>query len=491
MKHMRTQSILLIATLAFSGAGCARMFGSYDVAPNGLASSEYRLRNMLASGQATSAFESFGRKEPNDDVLRALYRGVLAYYAGSYEESAAVLDTAATLADDRITKSISRSALSLVSNDNVLPYEPGRTERLLIPYYGALARVRMGDRSGAAVEARRLSSLLQKYHDDKRDIEPELAATLRYVAGALFEANGDAGDADVAYRNAIALDSLFTLPADPIGADSGTVVVVLEQGFVAHRVEQGVSVMLLGEEIDAITGDSDNKAAAAAFVAMRIVRRASYQGQYYYDRPARGSMLYVPAPNVWELPYEPKPRTKCRTVEIADSATDSSSEKKTECREIESLPYMLKVAWPVYHADNRPQGARLLMSADTVDFMHAADVSRGVVEDFENERTLIVARTIARGTAKLALAKGAERSLEEKHEAAAKIVGLLGNLGGVLTERADTRSWHLLPSGITVVRVRLPAGAHDFAIELGGRTVALKAVDVRAGGVTVVPARAW
>jgi uncharacterized protein len=490
MKQMRAQYMVLIATLAFSATGCARMFGSYDIAPNGLASNEYQLRSMLASGQATSAFESFHRKAPEDEVLRALYRGVLAYYAGDYEESAATLDTAATLADDRVTKSLSRSALSLVSSDNVLPYEPGRTERLLIPYYGALARVRMGDLSGAAVEARRLSMLLQRFQDDGREIDPQLAATLRYVAAAMFEANGDAGDADVAYRNAVAIDSLLMFDAVQAGADSGTVVVVLEQGFVAHRVEQGVSVMLLGEEIDAITGDGENKGAAAAFVAARIVQRAAYRDQYYYDRPARGTTLYVPAPKVWELPYEPKPRVKCHKVESTDSSANSS-EEKTECKEVESLPYMLKVAWPVYQADTRPEGARLLLSADTIDFMRAADVSRGVVKDFEDERTLIVARTIARGTAKLALAKGAERSLEDKNEAAAKIVGLLGNIGSVLTERADTRSWHLLPAGITVARVRLPAGKHDMTIEVDGRTVALHDIEVTAGGFAVVPARIW
>jgi uncharacterized protein len=490
MKQMRAQSMLLIATLAFSSVGCARMFGSYSVAPNGLASSEYQLRSMLASGQATSAFESFHKKAPDDEVLRALYRGVLAYYAGDYAESAATLDTAATLADDRVTKSISRSALSLVSSDNVLPYEPGRTERLLIPYYGALARVRMGDMSGAAVEARRLSLLLQRFQDDGKEIDPRLEATLRYVAGAMFEANGDAGDADVAYRNAFAIDSLLAYTAEPAGTDSGTIVVVLEQGFVAHRVEQGVSVMLLGEEIDAITGEGDNRGAAAAFVASRIVQRAAYQDQYYYDRPARGSTLFVPAPKVWELPYDPKPRMKCHKVESNDSSSNSS-EEKTECKEVESLPYMLKVAWPVYHADARPQGARLLVSADTISFMQAADVSRGVVKDFEDERALVVARTIARGTAKLALAKGAERSLEEKNEAAAKIVGLLGNIGSVLTERADTRSWHLLPAGITVARVRLPAGKHDMTVEIDGRTVALHDINVSAGAVSVIPARIW
>ena len=173
--------LLAVAALLISSVGCARLFGSYDIAPNGLATSEDQLRHMLASGQAAAAFAGFGngRGAPSDDVLRALYQGAIAYYARDYAESAGILDVAGMLADDRVTKSISRSALSLVSNDLILPYEPGRTERLMIPYYAALARVGMGDIEGAAVEARRLSLLLQMHSDDDDQLDPPLEATLR------------------------------------------------------------------------------------------------------------------------------------------------------------------------------------------------------------------------------------------------------------------------------------------------------------------------
>src|SRR5690606_22504966 len=211
----RIARLLAVAALLLSSAGCARLFGSYDIAPNGLAAKEDRLRHMLAAGQAASAYDAFGEswKPPEDEVLRALYQGVLAYYAGEYEESARVLDIAGTLADERYTKSLSRSALSIVTNDLILPYEPGRTERLMIPYYAALARLRLGDVEGAAVEARRLSMLLQLYDDDSDPLDPALEATLRYVAGAIFEAHGDWNDSDVAYRNAVALDSSLARPA--------------------------------------------------------------------------------------------------------------------------------------------------------------------------------------------------------------------------------------------------------------------------------------
>jgi hypothetical protein len=142
------------------------------------------------------------------------------------------------------------------------------------------------------------------------------------------------------------------------------------------------------------------------------------------------------------------------------------------------------------------QRARVVAGAEEVSFTTAADISRGVIADFEAERALIAARTIARGTVKLALTKGAERKLEEKNEAASRIVGLLGNISNVLTERADTRSWHLLPTAISIARVALPAGSHDVAVEIsnaGGGTGLLSTgpITVQPGILTIVPVRAW
>lgn len=499
--------LLAAAALLLSSAGCARLLGSYDIAPNGLETSEDRLRHMLATNQAPTAFAGFGSAHdaPDDEVLRTLYRGIIAFYARDYAESARVLDIAGELADDRVTKSISRSALSVITNDLILPYEPGRTERLMIPYYAALARLGMGDVEGAAVEARRLSLLLQLHGDDEEPLDPALEATLRYVAGAVFEAYGDHNDADVAYRNAAALDSALAMPTESSAA-AGSVVVVLEQGFVAHRVEQGVSVLLLPEEMDLIAnGDGDEKSSALAFVAARALRFAT-ETPYFAQGPYRRSTLYVPAPEDRSLIPRRRPKVVCRTVADESGSQGDSvravpvrssrTERREDCREesidIDDTPYLLKVAWPVYHAESRAlAGAHVIGGADTVVFGGNADLSDGVVSDFRSERALVIARTIARGAAKLALTKGAEQKLEEKNEAAGALIGLLGNIGNVLLERADTRSWHLLPAGISVARVTLPPGEHRLSIEVGSRTVELEPVTVRTGEVKVVTARVW
>jgi hypothetical protein len=146
----------------------------------------------------------------------------------------------------------------------------------------------------------------------------------------------------------------------------------------------------------------------------------------------------VAAEAVADSAREGQPRT------VADRHVRECVEREEE---IEGLPYLLKVAWPAYRADYRPtRRARLTVADETVSFGTTADLSRGVIADFESERALIVARTIARGTAKLALTKGAERSIEDKSE----VAGMARRPARqhrqpVLLERADTRSWHLLP----------------------------------------------
>jgi hypothetical protein len=337
------------------------------------------------------------------------------------------------------------------------------------------------------------------HSDDDEQLDTSLEATLRYLAGALFEAHGDRNDSDVAYRNALALDSTLAVPPTPATSATGSVIVILEQGFVAHRVEQGLSVLLLPEEVDLIAnGESDERSGALAFVAVRTLHEAA-RSPFLHEGLHRPTTLFVPPPEDPSLIPRRRPKVVCRTVEepansngTASSKTESRQECTEEEPELDELPYLLKVAWPVYRTDSRAiQGAQLIGAGDTIRFQGNADLSRSVVSDFQAERALIVARTVARGAAKLAITKGAEKKLEGRNETAGKIIGLLGNLGNALLERADTRSWHLLPAGISIARVQLAPGEHSLSIAAGGRTIALEPVTVQPGAVSVVSARAW
>ena len=45
-----------------------------------------------------------------------------------------------------------------------------------------------------------------------------------------------------------------------------------------------------------------------------------------------------------------------------------------------------------------------------------------------------------------------------------EVAGTIANVGASLLERADIRSWHLLPQEITLMRVRASAGVHNLQV---------------------------
>jgi uncharacterized protein len=122
----------------------------------------------------------------------------------------------------------------------------------------------------------------------------------------------------------------------------------------------------------------------------------------------------------------------------------------------------------------------------------SALVSAAVRQDFEQERAGMLARAIVRASAKMVVTRQVEKTVGEKEEAAGRVLGMLTNLGTALLEQADTRSWHLLPAEIGLVRLSLPAGEQPLALELsGGEVLDLGRVDVRPGALAVVATRLY
>lgn len=478
---------ILVAALPLSG--CAATFGGYDVAPNGLPREEDALREALAY-EADRVYREVvdgERPLPDDDLLRLLYAGTAGYYAGSWRDGSRLLDLASYLADDRVTFSLSRQALSLVTSDRALAYTPARTERLMIPYVASMMYLQAGDVDGAAVEARRIEALLDQLDAEvPADSIPDDSRFLHYFAGCVFEAAKDWNAADVAYRRAGALAEAVGIAIDrdlEPGVDSvGDVVVLVERGFVPHRVEQSVVVVLPPAQVALLTeGSAGEKAAAAVEAAIRILAAASHvhgdRSGFYHDRGYDSQVHLEP----W-------------------SGDDCAPQRRVcdDGEEVEGEPYLLRISWPVLHQEpSAPAPLRVRAGTVGVDAGARLDLAAATRRDFDAERAAILARTVARAAAKVALSASVEESVKEKDEAAGKLLGILTNIGTLLTERADTRAWHLLPGSISLVRLRLPTGTHELALEVdpgGGeryRSEALGRVHVRPGSTTFLSTRLW
>lgn len=460
----------------------------------GLTQSDYLLRRSLALGAFDSAATLVSQGAPlapDDELLASLYLASTSYYGRRFDRSGASFERAAILADERFTKSVSKNLLALVTNDNRLPYEPGQTERLMIHYYGMLEYLQRQDAEGAAVEARRLSALLESYDSRRDSIDVRTRALLNYLAGATFEAAGEKNDAEVSYRVARALvgDSTLPFPVRPrrssltssSGSDTrggggattgkrakaapqktGELIVVVERGYVAHRVPRLVLVPITSTEMEQLGGKPEETLAAALVITARTVAYMSLQ---------RDQLLW-------------RNDDDGRAVTVRDTVT---------------VDYLLPVAWTSFQRPYRSPW-RAVVAVDSLASQPigiAADLSDAVANDFRRSRAGMLTRGIARAATKLAIAKSAESAAEKKHgEIAGSLTRWTLDAVNVLTERADTRQWRLLPGEISVVRLTLPAGRHVLGLDYasgGGqvRRIGLGETEVRAGMLTFATVRIW
>lgn len=455
--HRYAMSRCALVVVLTATTGCATLrstLAGYDTGENGISRSQQRLRNAIAAGDYVIAM---GWKE-NDHLLETLNVGIASYYAAEYARSGAALDTAALLADDRITTSLSKDALSMVTNDLARPYQPGRTERLFIPYYGMLAYAKLGAWEDAAVEARRLAGLLAQYAVDRDDGERSLHAALYYLTGAVFERAGNRGEAEVSYRAAHALS--FAFPDSVLIGDStgqGDLLVLVERGFVAHRTTASIDMYL---------GDSDRDSLAESDAARRrtVERMASASSTWGSD-----------------IGHSSAAR---RDVPEWMGFTSGHHHDDDD-------GHYLTIAFPVLRSSAAPWGGAMRLTADEqpipgAQLVVAVDDARAA--DERRDRVSIATRAIARAAAKFVVTKAIR---DRKGEAA----GTVAELTAALLERADVRSWHLLPQQLTLVRVRLPAGTHDVRLLIGGvddiRTVDLGHIAITAGAVSIAPTRLW
>jgi len=126
-----------------------------------------------------------------------------------------------------------------------------------------------------------------------------------------------------------------------------------------------------------------------------------------------------------------------------------------------------------------------------------ADLAGALAAEFRGGQVGRVARTLLRAVAKQAAADALAEGVGEEDEGVGEVLGTAASIFAAAVERADTRSWHLLPARISVLRLRLPPGEHRLALELdtpgsrGERRVELGPVTVGRDRPTVVSHRVW
>jgi len=454
------------------------------------------LRHYVMAGHADSAvqlLDAASRVRPRDELVRQLQLGIVYHYAGKWEASNAAFEWAEAEAQNRFTRSLSQQAGQLLLNDGVVDYVPPPAEMALLPYYRMLNYMALGSTDGALVEARKSSEWLARLSDRKDPCVGD--GFVHYLAGLAFRGAGERGDALVSYRNAersfgacaakdeaaapewlgaelyrVAMDAGVRSVADSAAeqyrlahfamepdASSAQLVVFVENGWVAHRAGEALHVPIFKDELEAASGG--NTADVAARVLARLAGNAqeqAYWGEAFDDNPL---------------------------VQAATAAEGG---------------YVMRLAWPGYRleAADAPR-VRVVVDSQAVDAPVVEDVSAAMLRRWQADRPGVFTRMVGRGLVKLAATREVERAATRKDETAGWIAGRVLNLAGNLLERADTRSWSLLPNRISVARFTLPAGEHAVRLEVlddaGGvaQTMELGRVTLQPRGTLVLNRRVW
>lgn len=146
-------------------------------------------------------------------------------------------------------------------------------------------------------------------------------------------------------------------------------------------------------------------------------------------------------------------------------------------------PLMFSLAVPKFVKRSLPV-ARVVLSSDasTATSEVVEDVN-GIAEKSFNDRLPII---IARGLARMVVKNAA--SQEAKKQAGSNpLFNLVADVATNASERADTRTWSLIPGNVLMARLSLPAGKHNVTATyygVGGNvldTREFKNVEVKAG----------
>jgi hypothetical protein len=367
----------------------------------------------------------------------------------------------------------------------------------MVPYYRMLNRLAVGDRNGSLVEARKAGAYLARIRDAAGDREPCIGeGIVHYLAGLVYTAGGthadalvsfrqaeraydacgarDAGDAPPElglhlYRAAVragvgdvaeAAAERYGLAPAMEGEAAGEVVVLVEHGWVAHRAHRDIHVPVHADELKALDEDDLDEAALAARIVARLFENL-------------GEQAY------WGDTWDGQP-----VNQLAVALQGG---------------YVMKLAWPVYRLEAcaAPSVRVMAEGGPYADAPVAGDLSAAVVRRWEAQRAAALTRMVARGLARFVLTRQAEKTAEKENEALGFVVGRLANAAGNALERADTRSWSLLPDRIAVARLTLPAGEHRVSVEVlgadgaGVATLDLGTVTVADGETVLLNGRVW
>jgi uncharacterized protein len=381
--------------------------------------------------QAADALDKDKKAETRKTrLIYYMNRGVVESMQGNYETSNVFFEKAYLLGEDLHVNYLNEAA-SFLLNPNIVDYKGEDFELLLINYYKALNYLKMGDKEKALVECKRmdikLSKLSSKYTSENKF---QRDAFIHTLMGIIYDANGDANNAFIAYRNALEIyqtdyQKFFRMPV-PQQLKEDLLRVAYANNFLEdlHRYEKEFNL------------------------------------KYTPDKGATGDLVFL-----WHNGLGPvKAETSINFTIMRGQAgivnfsndelnlnfafpVDDSTYYKSGLSQLE----LIRIVFPKYV--ERPTlytHAQLSWEGKTASLDMVEDVNAVAFKTLNQRMLLEVGKSLLR----VAMKKASEYTLRKENQEAGALLGIVN----AFTEQADTRNWQSVPHSIYYTRLRLPEG---------------------------------
>jgi len=369
----------------------------------------------------------------NDALLlldRAMVLQALADYSASSRDFE-VADKAIEILD--FSRSTAHEISRYLFSDSVGPYKARPYEKLLLNSLNMINYLVRHDLEGAKVEARRFTVMRDYLLRDEGDGRREIGradAPGSYLAGYTFEQAGDPEEALRYYDEALQSDKFPSL-AEPVKR------LMRRSGYRTPRLEASAQ---------GIVGPSPSPEQSGDCELTILVN---------YGR--------VPAMVAKRVPIG---------VALTISAIFLPPGAEQQARRLAGQGLVTWVNYP----ELEPTRARYNPPVITVDgavrpFEMVANVDAIVQRAWDQSKGRVIAAAVIRMLARAAVGAGVGVATGKASDQSSLgvLAALIAQGAMVAADKPDTRSWATLPARISLVRTRLPAGAHRVEVNVSGR----------------------
>jgi uncharacterized protein len=401
---------LLVLLAVFVLPGCA----TYSV---GIAKVEQETgnRNLAEALKSLDELKLSGA----DQMLYHLNKGTLLRFQGDYAASNQQFESAKRLMAKLGAISVKEQTGSVVVNDTLKAYEGIGIEQLLVHAFVELNYLQSGNIEDAAVEARQFDIQQRLIAARDPDAKYLSGAFVRYLNGMVYQEAGERDSARIDFRKAVdgyteqKSITKFGVPA-ALKAD-------LERLENPHPHSQG-------KPLPKTAGEA--KQASSTVDEGEVV---------FILHDGLGPTL---AENIISI-ANPDPQHGAAIMSVA-------------------VPRFVQRQVPVarFELSEGPQSAK----SELVE-----DVNALARKSLEDRLPAITARAVARMVLKNAMAKKVKKQNGDAG-GGALLMSIVADVGAIVSERADTRSWSLLPGNILMARLSLPPGIHDLSVTYFGKS---------------------